>query len=73
MKKEINIYNHNNTKLVAFIDTNDVVGMTEIEVRPNEDGTTDRRFVLALANGKTTPFSVDEDTYEELKTEILAR
>lgn len=83
MKKQINVYNKNNTKLVAIIDTNDISGITEIEVAPKnqmfdaegnlvseEPG--DRRFVLALTNGKTTPFAIDEDTFNDLSKDLLA-
>ena len=84
MKQELNIYTKNNKQLVAIIDTNDIAGITEIEVAPKNqtfdaDGNLvseepgDRRFVLALTNGKTTPFSIDETTYNKLKAEILAK
>lgn len=81
MKKQIAIYNRNNTKLTAIIDTNDISGITEIEVAPKQlfdaDGNVvseepgERRFVLALTNGKTTPFAIDEPTFNDLSAELL--
>lgn len=77
MKKQFTAYNKNNKELEVVLDTNDIAGMTELEVAPksqtfDNDGNViseepgDRRFAIALTNGKTTPFAVDEATYNKL-------
>jgi hypothetical protein len=77
MKKQFTAYTKGNTPIEVVLDTNDIAGITELEVAPKsqtfdangdlvsqEDG--DRRFAIALTNGKTTPFAIDETTYNKL-------
>ena len=77
MKKQFTAYAKDNTPVEVVLDTNDIAGITEIKVAPKSqtfdtDGNVigeepgDRRFVIALTNGKTTPFAVDETTYNKL-------
>lgn len=77
MKKQFTAYTRNNKAIEVVMEPNDIAGFTELEVAPksqtfDSDGNViseepgDRRFAIALASGKTTPFAVDETTYNKL-------
>ena len=77
MKKQFTAYTRNGKEIEIVMDPNDIAGLTEIEVEPksrtlDNDGKIvseepgDRRFAIALTNGKVTPFAVDETTYNKL-------
>lgn len=84
MLKEIKILGRDNQEKVALVNTDTIVGVTELDTEPtrlyDEDGNmvseepSPRKFVIAVSNDGRTynlPFVIGEDSYNELKALLV--